>query len=154
MSYTLVVVDMQATFEAANNARVRNKVKQELSKAMERGAAIIFVEYIGQGPTIPSLVKMTDDYNRVYITRKDDDDGSREVKKVIKDNRLPSRDVRVCGVNTDCCVMETVFGISEKIKSVKIKVIAEACNSDYNHKGGLQEMKRVSRIVYPKKAKI
>src|SRR6185436_16930036 len=104
MSYTLVIVDMQATFGAANSRRVRENCKREILQAMESNSPIIFVEYIGQGPTIPSLVRLTDDYDRVFITRKGDDNGSREVRKTIKDNKLPARRVRVCGVNTDCCV--------------------------------------------------
>ncbi|SRR5579885_1444967 len=145
--YTLVVVDMQSSFEAANSRRVRENCKREIERAMEAGAAIIFVEYIGQGPTIPSLVKLTDDYDRVFITRKNDDDGSREVRKVIQDNRLPAKRIRVCGVNTDCCVFETVSGLTCKLKSVTLEVVADACNSDYQHLTGLNDMAKMSGVT-------
>lgn len=140
--YTLVVVDMQSTFEAANNKRVRNNCKREILQAIESNASIIFVEYIGEGPTIPSLVRLTDDYDRVFIVRKSTDDGSREVRKVIKDNKLPNRQIKVCGVNTDCCVADTVWGLAHKIKSAKIEVIPEACNSDNDHTYGLYSLQK------------
>src|SRR5574339_388350 len=144
--YTLVVVDMQSSFEAANSRRVRENCKREIKRAMDNGAAIIFVEYVGQGPTIPSLVKPTDDYPRTFITRKDDDDGSREVAKVIRDNNLPGKRIKVCGVNTDCCVLETVSGLVNRLRSANFEVMADACNSDYNHLTGLNDMANMSGV--------
>lgn len=140
--YTLVIVDMQATFGAANSKRVRANCKQEIVKAMESGAAIIFVEYIGQGPTIPSLVKLTDDYDRVFITRKSRDDGSQEVRSVIYNNKLPSHRIKVCGVNTDCCVLKTVYGLEDLMNPSKMKVIASACNSTWDHAYGLLRLQK------------
>jgi hypothetical protein len=149
MSYTLVVVDMQATFKAANNKRVRENCKQEIIKAMDSKAPIIFVEYIGQGPTIPSLVKLTDDYDRVFIIRKNDDDGSREVRKTIKNNKLPSRKIKVAGVNTDCCVLETVCGLNNSMKQTKIEINNKSCNSfsRYDHKNGLDFMGKLNNVT-------
>lgn len=144
--YTLVVVDMQSSFEAANSRRVRENCKREIERAMEARAAIIFVEYVGQGPTIPSLVKLTDDYERVFITRKNDDDGSREVRKVIQDNNLPAKRLKVCGVNTDCCVLETVSGLCNRMKAA-MEVIADACNSDFQHLTGLNDMAKMSGVT-------
>lgn len=144
--YTLVVVDMQASFEAANNRRVRENCKRELERAMESGAAILFVEYVGQGPTIPSLVKLTDDYERTFIVRKNDDDGSREVAKVIRDNKLPAKRIKVCGVNTDCCVFETVCGLTNRLSTANLEVIGDACNSDFNHLGGLNDLVKMPNV--------
>ena len=139
---------MQATFGAANSRRVRENCKREILQAMESNASIIFVEYIGQGPTIPSLVKLTDDYDRVFITRKGDDNGSREVRKTIKDNKLPSRRIKVVGVNTDCCVLETVFGLNSSMRKTKIEINPKACNSFNSacHKSGLDYMATLSNV--------
>jgi nicotinamidase-related amidase len=144
--YTLVVVDMQSSFEAANSKRVRENVKREIQRAMDNKAAIVFVEYVGQGPTIPSLVKPTDDYDRVFIVRKNDDDGSKEVSKVIRDNNLPGKRVKVCGVNTDCCVLETVNGLCSRLRSASFEVVGDACNSDFNHLTGLNDMANMSNV--------
>lgn len=142
MSYTLVVVDMQTYFSAANDKSVLQNCKNEVAKAMDKGAAIIFVEFIGCGRTIPGLVKLTKYYDRVFIVRKDDDDGSREVRKVIKDNKLPANKIKVCGVNTDCCVLETVLGLNTLMKPSKMKVLAYACNSEYDHTYGLHLLQK------------
>jgi nicotinamidase-related amidase len=148
MSYTLVVVDMQDTFPASRNRRVRANCKREIMLAMERGADIIFVEYIGQGPTIPSLVRLTDSYHRVFFTRKSTDDGSKEVTKTIKDNRLKSKRIKIVGVNTNCCVLETVSGLSSRMKKSSLEVMAKACNSSsrYYHLDGLGDMFKMPRV--------
>ena len=153
MPYTLCVIDMQATFEAANNKRVRENCKEEIIQAIESNCPIIFVEYIGQGPTIPSLVKLTDDYDRVFITRKSEDNGSREVHRTIKDNKLPARRIRVCGVNTDCCVLETVCGLNRSMKKTTIEISPKACNSfsNYEHKNGLDFMCKLSNVIIKRK---
>ena len=41
--------------------------------------------------------------------------------------------LRVCGVNTGCCVLETVLGLRRILKhnSVKIELALGACNDDY-----------------------
>lgn len=153
MPYTLVIVDMQASFSAANNKRVRDNCKHEIIKATDKGGAIIFVEFIGCGRTIPGLVKLTDDYNRAFIVRKDDEDGSREVHKVIKDNKLPSRRIKVCGVNTDQCVLATVCGLNSLMKQTNIEVITKACNSysNHDHESGLKYMEKLPKVILNKK---
>lgn len=95
------------------------------------------------------MVKLTDDYDRVFITRKGDDNGSHEVRKTIKDNKLPSRRVRVCGVNTDCCVLETVCGLNRSMKQTKIEIIPKACNSfdRHCHKSGLDFMGKLANVA-------
>lgn len=147
MSYTLVVVDMQDTFSAANDARVRLNCSKEITKAMSAKAAIIFVEYSGQGPTLPGLTNLTIGYDLVFTTIKSGNDGSREVESVINDNDLPNDNIKVIGVNTDYCVLETVFGLSENMDPAKLQVIANACWSDYDHHHGLERMSEVSTII-------
>lgn len=153
MSYTLVVVDMQASFRAANGKRVRAHCKREIERAMDNGAAIIFVEYVGQGYTIPSLVKMTDEYRRTFFIRKTNDDGSKEVVQVIKSHRLPSRKLKFVGVNTNCCVFETVAGVSSRLRKSSLEVISKACNSSmrYYHTEGLNNLALVKRVKVNKK---
>ena len=152
MSYTLVVIDMQRSFYASRGKRVQLHCKREIQRAMDDGAAIIFVEYIGQGPTIPSLVKLTDDYRRTFFIRKENDDGSSEVLKVIKSHRLPSRKLKFVGVNTNCCVLDTLTGVSAKSKKSSLEVISKACNSSmrYYHNEGLNIMARMKRVTVNK----
>ena len=144
--YTLVVVDMQASFKATRKEYVRENCKREIIRAMDYGAAIIFVEYVGSGPTIPSLVKLTDDYERTFVTRKNSNDGSREVTNTIRNRKLASKRVKVCGVNTDYCVLETVSGLTRKLRDASLEVIADACNSSFNHLAGLHNISKMSNV--------
>jgi nicotinamidase-related amidase len=144
--YTLVVIDMQATFIAANNRRVRNNCKREILNAMLCGASIIFVEYVCQGPTIPGLLKLTDSYRKTFIVRKSQTDGSQEVLKTIKDHRLPKDHIKVCGVYTGCCVVETVAQLRTMLfRKFKLKVIGDACGS-YSRSNHLFYLKKMSAM--------
>lgn len=144
--YTLVLVDMQPYFEAANSRRVRANCKREIEKAMDRRAAIIFVEFNNCGPTVKSLIEMTDDYDRRFFAYKDCDDGSAEVSDVINVNGLAAKKLKVCGVNTDCCVKATVTGLTARLPNANIQVIGDACNSDYNHLLGIDSMKKMVNV--------
>lgn len=145
--YSLVLVDMQPYFKAANSRRVRDNCKRELQKAMDRRAAIIFVEFDGCGSTVKSFIKMTNEYDRRFFAHKDLDDGSAEVEEVITTHGLPAKKIKVCGVNTDCCVQATVRGLTARLPSATIQVISDACNSDWSHPGGLADMKRLRNVT-------
>src|SRR3972149_2588010 len=111
MSYTLAIIDMQHTFTASRIKRVQNNVAKEIKMAMKESAIIIFVEYLGCGPTYPQLVALTDNYEAVRLVRKLHDDGSTELIKCLKDFDYPTKHIRVCGVTTDQCVYGTVVGL-------------------------------------------
>ena len=86
--YSLLIIDMQSYFPAANNRRVISNCKREIETAMEKRAAIIFVEFNNCGPSIKSLLSLADGYDRLHFAHKDMDDGSAEVYQAITDNRL------------------------------------------------------------------
>jgi nicotinamidase-related amidase len=142
MRYSLIVVDMQPFFPSSRSTRVKDHCRKEIQKAMDAGAPIIFVEYLGCGPTNPNLVKMTDYYDKTFLVRKRSDNGSSEISKLLSSYRLPARHLRVCGVNTNACVESTVYGLSRKCAiGAKIEVVAKACNAGYNgHQQGLDKM--------------
>jgi nicotinamidase-related amidase len=145
--YTLVVVDMQPHFNAANGRRIIKNCKRELNKAMSVHAAIVFVEYFGSFPTVKELTNVTKHYHRVYTTYKHVDDGSEQVEQLISDWHLAAKKVRVCGVNTDCCVWATVNGLTSRLPRSTIEVVADACDSDYNHAVGLDRMSKMENVV-------
>jgi nicotinamidase-related amidase len=145
--YTLVVIDMQREFEASLQKRVQKHCIKEITEAKSRGYAIILVEYVGYGHTLPKLFKIVDDYHRAFISRKCRDDGSDGVSNLIKSNHLHSN-LRICGVNTDACVLSTVRGLTKKMKRAKIHVVANACGTGWgNHQGGLDDMKNYKNVV-------
>ena len=49
----------------------------------------------------------------------------------MKNNDFNSEKIRVCGVNSDACVRETVQTLAEKLPDSKITVALEACGDDY-----------------------
>lgn len=140
MSYSLIIIDMQPHFSASNDFNVIDACKAEIKKAIDARASIIFVEYMGAGATNPSLVSLTDLYKKTFLVRKDDDSGATEVTRVIKQNNLAHKNIVVCGVNTDACVLETVAGLTIRFKKSKFKIISEACNSEDDHEHGLLQL--------------
>jgi len=150
VSYTLIVVDMQPKFKAANGERVRKGCMREIMKAITSKAPIIFLEYDsdyipgGYGPTLKELTKpVVDNYYIEYKTR---DDGSYNVQKLVKKHKLPET-FRVCGINTDCCVYETVRGLSLIFDNPNIDVVEDACASDWNHMLGIDSIKQISNKI-------
>lgn len=146
MSYSLILIDMQPYFQAATNRRVLTNCKRELADAINVRAGIIFVEYEGCGLTSKALCRLTQNYDRTFTVSKGTDDGSREVHNLILDHNLAAKRLRVCGVNTDCCVLATVRGLTARMPRSTIEVIGDACNSDYEHAAGLSNMKRFKNV--------
>lgn len=142
--YTLVVVDMQPGFNSAHGKRVRQNCLREIRKAVEDDAYIIFLEFSGYESTHPELMENL--HKRVAVLEKSDDDGSKEVEKEIRRNKLPTH-FKVCGINTDCCVAATVRGLTARFPMSRIEVVADACDSDWYHLKGLEEMKRLQGNV-------
>ncbi len=134
--YTLAIVDMQWYFGASHKASVIAACKREIRQAMKARAAILFIEYANCRSTISTLKKIVRDarYNRAATIIKNDDDGSPEVITAIEHNKFP-RTLRVCGVNTDACVQATVEGLASDLRRAKIKIIADACNTESGKDG-------------------
>jgi nicotinamidase-related amidase len=147
MSYALVVVDMQYSFENSMNATLENNCIREILKAVKDNAPIIFLEYDGMDDTLESLTECVKNYKNYYIEVKYDDDGSEEVEQIVLNNKLPKRKFKVCGVNTDCCVADTVFGLTEKFPTAKVEVIEDACNSSWSHENGIARLSNYNKNV-------
>lgn len=145
--YTLIVIDMQYSFEAASNVRLINNCKLQIKNAIENRATIIFLEYQDCGSIIDSLLKISDSYDQKYFISKIDDDGSYEVYDVIYRNKLPNKTIKICGVNTDCCVYHTVSGLTARIPDSSIIVLSDSCYSNYNHLVGLKNISKLRNVL-------
>lgn len=150
MSYSLIVVDVQSFFKAANLKRLRYNVKKEILTAIEDEASIVFVEFLGCGPTVNTLIELTDSYYKTYLVRKMEDDGSQDIYNLIFDNDLPSEHLKMCGVNTDVCVKATAIGLAGLFPDSQIEIIAKACHSSVDHKAGIKEMSLIPNIFINK----
>jgi len=148
MSYTLVVVDMQAQFPDSMDKRVQENCKRAIRKAVKDKAAIIFLEYDDYGPTLPCLTSLAKKYKKAYHAVKCEWDGSPQSLNLIKKYKLADSHFKVCGVYTECCVQATVYGLSNKFPKSKINLLGGACNSwsETSHKNGLDMMKKIPNV--------
>lgn len=130
---TLVVIDMQEEFEAANCPKTIAACQREIRAAIGRDDPIIFVEYGDKAPpikgypsippvTLPALTDLTKGYDHAHTVVKFDNSGTPEVIKTIRDHDLPC-DLRICGVNANCCVRLTVEGL-RKQRKLKFPMVA------------------------------
>ena len=126
----LVVIDMQDKFRASHDQQTIWFVKQEILRAKQAGMAIIIVEFDPHemGSTHLEIVELLEGYERCTTVIKTQNDGSEEIVEACLDNGFWMEDFRICGVNSDACVLETVTGLLERISSCDISVVQDACN--------------------------
>jgi len=129
-SKTLVIVDMQPVFIASRNPETVIAVANEIMTAKMNNHAIIFLEYNLSGATYSGFQSLLKDYPHKSKIRKNGDDGSKEVIRALNRRNFPMQTLRVCGVNTDCCVYSTVYGLLELLSKTRIEIVKKACNSE------------------------
>lgn len=150
MSECLLIIDMQASFDASLDPKVQRSCIREIKKAMREQAPIVFVEYSGHGSTISELTDVVEQahYKKVHHVLKHDDDGSDVIVEFLRKKHLPRSNLSVVGVNSNWCVRSTVAGLTYLLKSATIKVIADACNCNDtdSHRRGLNEMRLLNNV--------
>lgn len=132
MPATLIVVDMQPDFSAANDPSVIVGVTREILEAKRKNSGIIFLEYSDTGRTHEGFSSLIRGYRHKARVTKDDDDGSLEVVKALCRRGFGKRTLRICGVNADCCVFDTVNGLLGRLDQVQIQVVKDACGSEWS----------------------
>jgi hypothetical protein len=150
MSHTLVVVDMQRKFPSANKRSLIQNVANEIISTIQQRGTILFVEFIGFGPTHQKLVALTDNYEKTFLVRKARDDGHDEVIKCLRDNDLPMGKIKGVGVNTNQCVWYTLSRLmKEHLPLSQLEIVRKACNS-YSlpaHKEGLRYFSEAKNVT-------
>lgn len=147
MSYTLVVVDVQEEFTATHNQSVITACQDLIHQSIQDHAVIIMLEFIGCGRTMEPLYNIVDNYYNLFTLRKPSCDGSYYIKRLNEAFELQDLHFKICGVNTDACVQDTVLGLSRHYPEAVIEVVEPACNSDVNHHRGLEIMKKCSNVI-------
>jgi nicotinamidase-related amidase len=135
--YTLVVVDMQPDFPAATDVRTIAAVARQVKLARENHCAVVFLEvsYLSRfdmeefKPTHRELINLVRGYDRYSIAEKLYSDGSWAVQDSCKRRDFAVHHLRVCGVNTDVCVQQTVSGLAKSLPNSQIDVVQDACNT-------------------------
>lgn len=134
--YTLVMVDMQPGFSAANDKRTIKNCIKYIKRAKRDMATIIVMEYGYDeecskfGKTHEEIRKHLDGYKWTFRVVKSQDDGSLHLamNKTAKDMDFEKHDVRFCGVNTTACVARTVLGMMDKMNLNNASLLLDACN--------------------------
>lgn len=158
----LVIIDMQRGFAAAEDPELLKTISQKISKAIEKRQRIFFVEYLlpsnkdyrtpwhAKKPyRIPTEESLTDLCRRAsypYTTiMKDSQDGSKNIiDKLIELEIKKSVKIKICGVNTSLCVLDTVLGLANGLEpSMKIVVLQDACGdiNQSSHERSLETLK-------------
>ena len=94
MPATLIVVDMQPSFTAANKPSIIVGVTREILEAKRRNWGIIFLEYKPtdeMGRTHEGFSSLIRGYRHKARVTKNDDDGSLEVVKAIRRREFGKR---------------------------------------------------------------
>lgn len=130
----LVIVDMQPDFEASCNPKTIAACIREIQRAVANGTPIVFVELRPPGslhdyrPTHPILVETYEQLtgSKGHFVSKIYEDGSEPVLDFCLTQGWKISHFRVCGVNTNACVEQTVKGFVGK--KYPVEVIFDACN--------------------------
>lgn len=124
---TLVVIDMQPVFEAAGRPKVIAGVTREIIQTKIANGMIIFVEYSGFLPTYTPLLDLVKGYSSRIRIKKRNNDGSEQIVRFLESSDCYADHFRICGVNTNACVRDTVSGLLSKT-TAKIEVVRDACD--------------------------
>ena len=132
MPATLVIVDMQPSFTASTDPNTIIAITHEIIAAKQQKDAILIVEYQGSGRTHSGFDNILRGYPHKARIKKNDDDGSTEIIRALNRRNFPQKTLRVCGVNTDCCVLETIVGLLRKLQKTKVEVVKQGCNTAFS----------------------
>jgi len=126
---TLVVIDMQPGFEAANDEPTIEQVLVAVKEAKEANLPIFIVQCVPEryGHTLSCIMEEVDLYDNVHIIEKYCNDGAPGVEKVVNENDLQVSEHVVCGVNIGACVHDTVDTFINEYER-DIIILKSACN--------------------------
>jgi nicotinamidase-related amidase len=126
---TLVIVDMQPYFRASQHPDTLAAVEREIRSAISNESAIVLLEFEDSGDTDARLMRVLRAYPRLAVKLKTTDDGSAWVTAACREHGFGTKHFRVCGVNTDACVLATVLGLTRRLPHCTVEVVKDACNS-------------------------
>ena len=124
--YVLCIIDMQPIGFSNSNLIIEN-VLQLVKEAIINKAFIVIAQFKRCGSTHINIVNEIQTYPyKIYIWHTKNDK-SKPIQEVLNSLKIFVRQIKVCGVNTEYCVKDTVHGLAKKFY-IPIKVIENACN--------------------------
>ena len=122
--YVLCIIDMQPVGFGNSNLIIEN-VLDLVKEAVADKAFIVIAQFNGCGETHINIINEIQKYPYKEYVWHNKNDKSKPIQEVLKNVFV--RQMKVCGVNTEYCVKDTVHGLAKKFH-IPIKVIEKACN--------------------------
>lgn len=133
---TLIIIDMQDQFLNRKHRDLALRINALIKLAKSKGDNIILVEYgdrwFPEKPaesTILSIRNAVRGYEHLYKVKKFRDNGGNVVMDLIRLHNLEGP-IIACGVNTECCVNQTVTCLSS-LYDMDVTVVDECCRNVY-----------------------
>ena len=124
--YVLCIIDMQP-IEFSNSNLIIENVLELVREAIINKAFIVIAQFKGSGETHINIRNEIQTYPYKKSVWHNKNDKSKPIQEVLNSVNVFVRQIRICGVNTEYCVLETVHGLAKKFH-IPIKVIEKACN--------------------------
>jgi len=124
--YVLCIIDMQPDGFNNSNLIIEN-VSQLVREAILNKAFIVIAQFKGCGETHINIINEIQNYPYKEYVWHNKNDKSKPIQDILNRRNIFVRQIKVCGVNTEYCVKDTVNGLAKKFH-ITIKVIEKACN--------------------------
>lgn len=124
--YVLCIIDMQPVGFNNSNLIIEN-VLQLVRQAVVDKAFIVIAQFKRCGETHINIKNELHKYSYKEYVWHNKNDKSKPIQEVLNSLSIFVRQMKICGVNTEYCVIETVHGLTKKFH-IPIKVIEKACN--------------------------
>ncbi len=124
--YVLCIIDMQPV-GFSNSNLITDNVLQLVREAIADKAFIVIAQFKGCGDTHLTLINEMQTYPYKEYVWHNKNDKSKPIQEVLHSRNIFVRQMKVCGVNMEYCVKDTVHGLAKKFY-ISIKVIEKACN--------------------------
>lgn len=130
MKSPLVVIDVQDVFlnNLHNKEVYIDHVCDVVEKAKAQERLVMLVQYQGEGPTNIRVRKALAGYPHRTTVYKKHNGGAVEILNRLERLQPGTKSLTICGINLDCCVLETVQGLVWR--GYICRIVREAtCNS-------------------------
>jgi len=141
--YCLCIIDMQSAFSwAGRDPNTLSSVLELIRIAKEDKAYIFDIKLNNCGDVFPEIMELIKDYDRITHLTAYHNSKCSVILDEIRTKNIGTDSIKVCGVNTNACVLETVRDLVKEYKN-DIVVVLDACNG-YNHKSGIDSILALS----------
>ena len=137
-----VSIYLQPGFAAA--PLVAHVARQELLRAKKHNYGVILLQYEKHGPTLMQITSGIK-HHKVTPVWKNSDDGSIEILDTAFAEGYNVDVIRICGVNTDLCVLQTVLGLRKFSPESKILIRKDGCYSYADN--SFKQFKNLSQVT-------